>query len=170
MSLRGTFLFVVKLFISSCIHSSSTCFGFEIHRTTFKWSSLQGKFLINAELSDHAVILNKCQFILIDQSKLLPDSTLVLFENYWDITVTNTLFNAQEALANNQFNIMTMKEGYGDIFTNTTVLCPTNMKASETSNLQEQTRSLTCKGACLTEHYTFEAGTMTIDGESFDYD
>ena len=161
--LTGTFLYVVKLFVSRCIDYGSSCFGFEIHITTFEWSTLPHKFLINAELNWHPVILNACQFIITDKSKLLPGATLVLFDGFARTTVINTIFDTQEALPDNQFNIMTMKNAHGKPkFTNTTVLCPTSMKANEASSTNAI--YFTCQEACLTEQYTFEAGTMTIDG------
>ena len=127
--------FVVRLFIAKCTNVAeiSECLGFEIHSTTFVWSPVGNKFLIKAELGYHNVILNKCTFIVTDQSKLYPGTTLLGFESIGSITVTDTLVDAHEALADDHFNIMTVHPSYRKTkFTNTTVLCPTRMKANET--------------------------------------
>ena len=164
------FQFVVRLFIAKCTNVAkiSECLGFEIHSTTFVWSPVSFKFLIKAELYDHNVILNKCTFIVTDQSKLYPGTTLLGFERIWSITVTDTLVDTCEVLANDHFNIMTVHPSSRKTkFTNTTVLCPTRMKANETISIIEKTRYFTCKETCQVEQYTFESGSMKIDGTSY---
>ena len=129
------FQFVIRLFIAKCANVSEIreCLGFEIHSTIFVWSPVRNRFLIKAELFHQNVILNKCTFIVINQSKLYPGTTLLDFKWIESITVKETLVDVHEALADNHFNIMAVFPSlYETKFTNTTAWCPTGMKANET--------------------------------------
>ena len=135
----------------------------EIHNTQFIGTPETNKFIIKTTFL--SLILNKTRFTAGNQNRSFTGTSFV--ESMWPpkFLLIETKFDASESVTKNHIPIIVTKSPLIMDFIETHILCSKTYRAAAVSQKDVYFSFIvSCKVACETGEYTYEGGSMIING------
>ena len=152
-----------KLFFPTCTSSWLPCVKIEIHNTQFIGTPETNKFIIKTTFL--SLILNKNQFSAGNQSRSFTGTAFV--ESMWPpkFLLIETKFDASESVTKNHIPVIVTKSAFFLDLIKTHILCPKTYRAAAVSQKDVYLSFIvSCKEACKIDEYTYDGGSMIING------
>ena len=118
----------------------------------------------------HLTLIN-CRFTLGESSKVSLTSSVIFVNSFWSFNATNVTFDATgQQNSETVISIMSIKSK-GVHLENVYIKCPSTWNPVEklprevSVDLLDLDLYYSCNRACVDETYTFEAGSMILDGD-----
>ena len=147
-----------NLFFPTC--TTHNCRKIVIYSTQFIGTPEANKVIIKTTYL--SLFLNKTHFTTRNINKSFTGSALVKSVRPVEFTVIETTFDVSESISENDIPIIVVNWAwYTKIFISQ-ILCPKTYKVAE--NLSGKLTLYSCKLACGIDEYTYEGGSMILNG------
>ena len=158
-----------KLFFPTCTSSFWWfCLKIEIHNTHFIGTPEKHKFIIKTTYIH--LTLNKSKFNTRNPNRFFTGRALFESVFPYKIVVIETTFDASESFTKNNIHIVVIKKLQDMKFFNTHILCPKIFRAVDVLNSKNgYSYIVSCKVACKIDEYTYDGGSIIINGTLHSY-
>ena len=152
-----------KVFFPTCISDWWTCVKIEIYHTQFVGIPETSKFIIKTTYL--SFVLNKSQFTIKNQNISFTSTAFVYSIVSYKLVVIETTFDASETVSKNHIAILVSKALSHAKYIKTHILCPKTYRAVNLLFRRHYySHMVSCQEACEMGEYTYDRGSMLING------